>query len=166
MDKPCSDWFAENESYVIIGLTCLALYVPNDVLSLAPSENSWQYASKGWSSADPTGSWSLADVGGQIDLNVPDTWPGPYALIFDNLAYLNPKHSSQSLDVAVNGTQVVTRPFDLKSRNGKRSATIPRQLVRNDSLHIALEATRAVSPTQLGDSADTRRLGIAVKRII
>jgi hypothetical protein len=166
IDKICSDRLAENQNYTIVKPTCLKRYLPNEVLSLAPGGNGWQYASNGWSGADAWGTWSLADVGGQIDLSLPETAKGPYQLVVDGMAYLNPKHPSQPIDVLVNGTKVATWSFDLKSPAGERSANIPQELVQNGSLHIVFAATGAVSPAQVGDSADARLLGIAVKTIV
>jgi hypothetical protein len=166
IDKICTDRLAANQSYMIVKPTCLKRYLTNEVLSLAPGGNGWQYASNGWSGADAWGTWSLADVGGQIDLSLPETEKGPYQLVVDGMAYINPKHPLQTIDVLVNGTKVATWSFDLKSPAGERSAAIPQELVQNGSLHIVFAATGAVSPAQLGDSADARLLGIAVKTIV
>jgi hypothetical protein len=166
IDKICDDRLAGNESFTIVKPTCLKRYLTNEVLSLAPGGNGWQYASNGWGGAEASGSWSLADIGGQIDLRIPKTAQGPYQLVVDGKAYVNPKHPSQLIDVLVNGTKVATWSFDLKSPAGERAATIPQQLVQNGSLHIVLEAPGAVSPAQIGDSADARILGIGVKTIV
>jgi hypothetical protein len=69
-------------------------------------------------------------------------------------------------DILVNGTKVATWSFNLKTPVGERSANIPQQLVQNGSLHIVFEAPGAVSPAQIGDSADARVLGIGVRTMV
>jgi len=163
IDKICDTRFSEAATYVIVNPSCLKQYLPGEPLSFAPGGNAWQYASNGWSSAEPWGAWSLGDVGGSIVLSVPPK--AAYQLVIEGRAYVTQQHPVQTIIAEVNGSEIATWTFDLTAPTGTQTAEIPQNLVQNGLLKIVLKAPGSVSPVQIEQSADARVLGLGVQTL-
>jgi hypothetical protein len=150
------------ESYVILNPECINKYIPGETLTFGPNALGWQYVVKGWSGAEPWGTWSLGNIGGAITLPVP---PGNYRLTIGGRAYVAKQHPTQDIVVEVNGTDIATWHFDQTKPVATNSVDIPEALTKEGSLRIILKAPGAVSPAQLGQSADARILGIGAHKL-
>jgi hypothetical protein len=62
--------------------------------------------------------------------------------------------------------EVAKWTFELSAPVGTRTAEVDKSLVKNGAVGIVLKAPGAVSPMQLGKSADVRVLGIGVTSIV
>ncbi len=171
VDKVCSERFAESAAYVIVNPACLKIYPLGEVLDFKVDGSGWRYATSGWSVAEPWGAWTLGNLDGELVLILPPDSHGPYQLVVDAMALISQLHPKQAVAVEVNGTLVATWNFDLNSWAGERTATIPAQLVSNNSLRIVFKAIDAVSPAQFTpnadqSTADRRILGIGIKTLV
>lgn len=162
IDKICESKQSETGGYVVVSPSCLSQYLPGEQLSFAPGGSAWQYAGDGWGGAETWGSWSLGNTEGAVTLNLPAS---SYRLDVDAMAYLTEQHPNQTVIVEANGTEVAKWIFELAAPTGTRSAEIPKALIRDGSVHIVFKAPGAVSPKQLGQSEDTRVLGLGVKTL-
>jgi hypothetical protein len=163
IDKICDARLSETDTYLIVNPSCLKRYLPGEPLSFAPGGNAWQYASNGWSRAEPWGTWSLGDVGGSIVLSVPPK--AAYQLVIEGRAYVTQQHPAQTIIAEVNGSEIATWTFDLTAPTGTQTAEIPQNLVQNGLLKIVLKAPGSVSPVQIEQSADARVLGLGVQTL-
>jgi hypothetical protein len=163
LDKICPDRLSHGRDFVVVDPNCLTHYAPGETLSFAVGGNGWQYAENGWGGAEPWGAWSLGDAGGSITLaGVPK---GAFDLVVDGQAYLLEQHPAQTITAEVNGRDIATWKFDSANPAGQRVARIPVELTQDGLLHIVLKAPGAVSPAQIGQSADARVLGIGLKTL-
>ncbi|UZJ61117.1 hypothetical protein OKW98_05145 [Pseudomonas sp. KU26590] len=163
IDTICDSKLANSGGLVVVDPSCLHTYIPGEQLSFAVGGNSWQYIAGGWSNTEAWGAWSLGDVEGVIQLNVPIS---SYQLIVDGRAYLNAQHPSQTIVVEANGTEIAKWQFSLAEPAGSRSADIPKGLIKDGSLRVALKAPGSVSPKELGQSEDARVIGLGVKTMV
>lgn len=162
IDKICKSPQSVTRDYVVVSPSCLSQYIPGEQLSFAPGGSAWQYASGGWGGAEQWGSWSLGNTEGAIVLNLPES---SYRLEVDTMTYLTEKHPNQTIIAEANGTEIAKWTFDLGAPSGTRSAVIPKSLIHDGSLRIAFKAPGSVSPKQLGQSEDTRVLGLGVRSL-
>lgn len=149
-----------NGSYVVIKSGCLTGYSPGEMLTFSPGVLGWQYAVSGWYAAEPWGAWTQGNVGGVLKLPVP---AGKYRLSVEGRVYVTERHPAQSIVVEVNGKDIATWDFNLTSPIGTKSVDIPEAMTKDGLLQIALKAPGAVSPAQMGQSADARVLGMGVQ---
>lgn len=165
IDTICPERFAEDQQYVIVQPGCLKHYVDDQPLSFATGGNGWQYATQGWGSPEPWGAWTLGDMGGAMVLQLSPADKSPLQLVVDGMAFLSPAHATQKIGVVVNGESISTWTFDEKAPAGERTAVIPARLLESGTLTIVFTGIGAVSPSQIGVSADARVLGLGVKTI-
>jgi hypothetical protein len=99
---------------------------------------------------------------GSLLANLPTS---SYKLDVDAMAYLTEQHPNQTIIAEANGTEIAKWTFDLASSSGMRSAEIPKSLIKDGTLKIVFKAPGSVSPKQLGQSEDTRVLGLGVKTL-
>lgn len=165
IDTICPERFAEDQQYVIVQPACLKHYVDDQPLSFATGGNGWQYATQGWGSPEPWGAWTLGDMGGAMVLQLSPADKSPLQLVVDGMAFLSPAHATQKIGVVVNGESISTWTFDEKAPAGERTTVIPARLLESGTLTIVFKGIGAVSPSQIGVSADARVLGLGVKTI-
>lgn len=163
IDTICESKLANSGGVLIINPSCLHTYIPGEQINFATGGNAWQYIAGGWSNTEAWGAWSLGNAESLIQLNVPIN---SYQLIVDGRAYLNAQHPSQTIVVEANGTEIAKWEFNLADTAGSRSAEIPRGLIKDGALGIALKAPGSVSPKELGQSEDARVIGLGVKTMV
>jgi hypothetical protein len=162
IEKICQQKLADSGGYVVVDPTCLHTYLPGEQLSFAAGGNAWQYTSGGWGGPEVWGAWSLGDVESSVLLDLPT---GSYELAVEGMAYLNAQHPSQTIVVEANGTEIAKWIFDQAQPSGVRLANIPESLTKSGSLRIVIKAPGAVSPRQLGQSEDSRVVGLGMKTL-
>jgi hypothetical protein len=162
IDKVCDSKLSDTGGYVVVRPSCLNKYLPGEQLSFVPGGSAWQYATDGWCGAEAWGAWTLGNVDGSLLANLPTS---SYKLDVDAMAYLTEQHPNQTIIAEANGTEIAKWTFDLASSSGMRSAEIPKSLIKDGTLKIVFKAPGSVSPKQLGQSEDTRVLGLGVKTL-
>ncbi|RWU17793.1 hypothetical protein DM813_24205 [Pseudomonas alkylphenolica] len=155
----CDSRFIETANFVVIDPACMGKYAAGEKLNFASGGNGWSYASGGWSVAEAWGAWAFGNAEASVVLRVPSS---SYQLQINGRAYVTQQHPKQIVVAEVNGTEVATWSFDLNESSGTRTAEIPKDLIKDGSLRIVLKAPGSVSPAQIGQSADTRVLGIGL----
>lgn len=162
----CPHPYAMTDEYVVVDTPCLSLYRLGETLDFSSAGNGRQYEARGWSFAEPWGTWALARPAAFINLTLPANTNGPLELAADTMAYISKSHDRQTVIVEVNGRDVATWQFDQASATGIRTAIIPSELVIGRKLNIVLKAPTAVTPRQDGGPPDDRLLGIGLKTLI
>jgi hypothetical protein len=163
VDRKCQRRYAEGQEFVVVEPACLKRYTFDSPLNFSSKGNAASYLGNGWGAPEEWGAWSLGNIGGEMDLVIPSGTKGPLRLQVDAISYVNRRHPSQEIIVEVNGKDIANWKFEQTSPAGRRSALIPADLVSGGSLHIVFKAPGAVSPAQMGESADARSLGIGLK---
>lgn len=162
--KNCNERIADGTKNVVVEPACLLQYKLGDILGFAAGGSGASYiSSDGWGGAEPWGTWTVGKSA--ISLILPKENKGSYQMIVDGMAWLPAEHPAQDVVVEVNGTRVATWKFTQAEPSGKRTATFPSELLRDGLARITFQAPGAVSPAQLGLSADSRVLGIGIKTI-
>ena len=85
-------------------------------------------------------------------------------LLIDGHAFLADKHPSQEIGVLVNKQYLATLKYDQQSNNGVRTVKIPKRLILESNGHLLIKFSfkKPISPTELGLSGDSRRLGLGL----
>jgi len=164
IDKICSQRFAEAQNYVIVDPACLRNYRLNAQLNFNAGGNGWNYASTGWGGGEAWGSWTLGD-GGVLNLSLAEPVKGPLELSVDGMVFVTGKHPVQRIDIVVNGVDIGTWTYLREAPSGKRSIEIPESIARPGKLRIVFKGLDAVSPLQLGESPDSRVLGLGIRTV-
>jgi hypothetical protein len=129
-------------------LSIADLQSPIDYYAIFPS---------GWSSPDAEFIWSIGPRA-QLEICVQ---PGVQTLNLDLDAFLPNANSSQTISALISGKRVDDFVFDAHSRRGRSSITLPASN-SDQTLPITLVIAHAISPKQVGQSADDRMLGVAL----
>jgi hypothetical protein len=167
LEARCPDRVAEDAAYLVVRTACLRRYRLGQTISFGAGGNGWAYAQDGWNVPSPTGVWTRGEMGASLSLEITEPGrSGNYRLSVDGLAFLGPRHPVQMVDVEVNGTLVAQWKFDLEQPAGWRTAAIPPGLLAGGSASIVFRSPGSISPAEMGDSSDTRILGIGIKAII
>ncbi len=127
------------------------------VLDFAAQGNALPYCLSGWSTPEPTETWT---VGTESRLLLPaPTLRGTYVLVLILRPMLAPGLSAQDVRVFIN--DVLVGEFHIMDRT-VRACLIPWPVFAlNHDLRIALEVPNATRPCDAGLSDDRRQLGVA-----
>lgn len=167
LEAQCPDRAAEDGAYMVVQTACLKRYRLGQTIRFGAGGNGWAYAQDGWSVPSAAGVWTRGELGASLTLEITEPIrSGNYRLSVDGLAYLGPRHPVQMVDVEVNGTLVAEWRFDLEQPAGWRTAAIPHDLLAGGSASIVFRSPGSTSPAAVGDSSDTRILGIGIKAMI
>ena len=125
-----------------------------------------KYLLNGWSQPEQWGIWS-DDKSSLLRLDITSIIRSDIALLIDGHAFLAKKHPSQDINIIVNGKKISTLNYNLKFNNSIRELTIPKKLAtkNNGHLMIRFDFKNPKSPSELGLSGDTRRLGLGLTSI-
>ena len=122
------------------------------------------YTLDGWSHAEPWGTWT---DGSRAVLRLPLTRvpSGPVDVALEAHAFIRPDHPELRVSVSCEDTVVaewIIRTPDVATR----SASIPQRLTADHgALVLTLNIEAPKSPQELGESSDSRRLGLGVRRL-
>ncbi len=120
----------------------------------------------GWSPPEAFGAWTCGNES-KLQLPLEPAMLGRnLKLSLSMVAYGPPKSRRQWVGVAVEGMALALLEVRPHKKPVRRSIRIPRALVKNSSfLHVSLSPHAPVSPAELGQSSDTRRLGIGLTAV-
>lgn len=165
-DVACTKPHAITDKYAVVDTSCLISYMPNSSLNFSSTGNGRIYQGRGWSTPEPWGTWSLANLGGEIHLTLPNLAHEPLLLEVDGMAYITPRHDQQTIIVEINGTEVAKWNFNKQSPGGLRTASFSSDILKGDAMNIVFKAPGAVSPAQDGGPNDQRVLGFGLKALV
>jgi hypothetical protein len=117
----------------------------------------------GWSNQEPTHRWTEGPRAG-LSIRLRDQPDKDLLLRLKANAYLGGGLPYQTIGVVVNGREVAT--WQMKGLDWYQSV-IPTDLVSEDGLvEVVFNISDPRSPDEVGESADTRKLGIAAHKLI
>jgi glycosyltransferase involved in cell wall biosynthesis len=140
------------------------------VIDFAGDLEARRYLVAGWGTTDVgQGVWTDGPVA-ELSFRIADQRAGPLVLRARLSAFVNRAHPGMEVDVWVNGQSIARWLFGRAHREEDkdfpwREATIPRELVANGDVDVALKIEHPVSPAQLGLSMDARLLGIMIQEL-
>jgi hypothetical protein len=121
----------------------------------------------GWSTPEPWGVWSDGELSTVFLL--PSGEQGrDLKMTFNARAFLTPTHDKLDVKVSVNGHQVGVLTYGAGTQSdGTQSVVIPYSVAqaKDGALVVVLNYVDAISPTALGLSSDTRKLGIGISSL-
>lgn len=165
IDADCPTQYAKTAEYSIVETICLPYYTMDLTVDFRRAEDIKKYAVDGWLAPENWGMWSSGDREAEVSIPLTGTASGPYKLVVSGLTFVNDAHAAQSVVVKVNGSPVTIWKFQKGDTLAERSAMIPDALVTGKTMQISFSTPGAVSPKQIGASADTRVLGFGVETI-
>jgi len=117
------------------------------------------YIGWGWSNPEAWGTWSDGEKA-RIAMLVPEG-KNIHSLTLDVVAYINPTHPSQNIEIFVNG---VKQDNVLLSSAGiqKINISIPKLHPKDGYIAIEFHFPDRISPKELGQGDDARKLGMAI----
>jgi hypothetical protein len=157
----CNNRQAETSKFAIIPTSCLSQIAPDDlVLWFGKDGNGGPYLSSGWLGQEAWGVWQGESPGvvtvhlpsGLRNVDVKMSFTANAFVVKENL----------SLAVSVNDKPLATlslpqaQPYVI---------AVPRELTEGGILKITFTARNAVSPASVGQSADTRVLGLGLRSL-
>jgi len=118
-----------------------------------------------WSFPEATGRWSDGNKA-SMRLYVGKAEANDVVITFDLSPYVTGLHPQQTAKVSVNGTPVANWKFSGGSSTTEQ-IRVPSQLVRgaNGALTVDFEFPDAISPKELGQGGDDRKLGVFVRQV-
>ncbi len=125
--------------------------------------NSRDYVMEGFSDPEPWGTWTDGNSAKLAFRTIGDL-KSDLTLTLANYAYVMPKHPVQEAEVVVNGRSVGRLDYVRPGAVETRQVGIPKDAAasRGGDITIELRLPRAVSPSEIGEPADARRLGLGL----
>jgi hypothetical protein len=118
---------------------------------------------QGWALPEAWGTWS---VGPRAELAVPleGTPADDLELSIEAIAFPHLPDNLQSIHINVNGTRIATLQPNFEGFVREATFSIPGKVaIRSNPMQVVFEVARPTSPSALGLSSDSRRLGIGLK---
>jgi len=115
----------------------------------------------GWGYGEDWGTWAVAPQS-KLIFNFPSS--KPKKIVINARAFLAPTHHQQEIEVWGNGSMLgkaILKKFDAN----QIELTLPDQVIANPILNLEFRSINAVSPKDMGLSADERLLGIGLQSI-
>ncbi|MCE7527798.1 DUF6311 domain-containing protein [Polynucleobacter sp. IMCC 30228] len=116
---------------------------------------------EGWGYGENWGTWAIAPQA-KLIFNFPSS--KPKKMVINTKAFLAPKHLQQEIEVWGNGS-LLGKAILKKSDANQIEVTLPDQVMANPILNLEFRSINAVSPKDMGLSADERLLGIGLQSI-
>ena len=132
-------------------------------ISFTSNGTGQKYQLYGWSAPEELETWSDGDTA-LVLLALSGTPQNDLELFLDSRAFIADKHPYQEVDILVNQHYVATLKYDQQFNRGIRVVKIPKPLAleKNGLLLITFNPKNPKSPSELGLSADIRRLGLGI----
>ena len=133
----------------------------NEVVYFTQSGDGRQnYMLGGWGFTENWGTWATDSLS-KIVLPMPDG--NPSKLIIKANAFLSPIHSSQIVDIAVNGIRVADHMVLTKAQDNLLEVKLPRgPKTPGEPVYIEFRSIDPISPQAAGIGPDERKLGIGL----
>jgi len=134
------------------------------VVTFEAGGTSAPYTLDGWSGAEPWGTWT---DGHRAVLGIPLKQPpqGPVEVVLEANAFLRPQHPV--LHVCVSCNHTVVAEWEIRTADVcQYPVRIPAELMAGQGvLQLSLDIKNPASPHELGESLDTRPLGLGLRRL-
>lgn len=136
----------------------------NQIVNFTQSGNGRQnYMLGGWGFTENWGTWATDSLS-KIVLPMPDG--NPSKLIIKANAFLSPGHSSQVVDIAINGVRVADQTILLKAQENFLEVKLPRgPKTPGEPVYVEFRSIDPISPQAAGIGPDERKLGIGLVSI-
>lgn len=120
----------------------------------------------GWNEAEANGVWSQGS-NSQIVLPLSESVKSSLRVKTSFAAFIRPANPQMEIKFSVNGTELSAIKLDLKQVSIEDfSFSVPKTLLKDrEKLVIDIDYSRAVSPQEIGEGADTRKLGINLQKM-
>jgi hypothetical protein len=149
----------------VVRAATAAAYSLSEEIDFRTGGNAVQYVANGWASSEAWGTWT---DGERATLRLTPAAGAKSDLILTMYAraFVVPQHPRQEVDVLVNGRHAGTFSFD-SFDIVERVIRLPADLFAgSEVLELSFASKSARSPAELGLSADSRRLGIGVAKVM
>ena len=138
-------------------------YVPDRTVEFDSKGTNAIYTTHGWSGQEETHRWTEGPKAG-LSFVISDDMSGKDMLLrLKAHAYLGGGRTYQTVGVFANGQQVTA--WKMKDLNWYE-AVIPIKLLKDGVLNLEFTISDPTSPSDVGESRDTRKLGIAVRKLV
>lgn len=128
------------------------------------SQASPELLRQGWSAPESWGRWAVGSTS-VLNVDVEAQERSELQLGMVARAFVSASHPQQSFELRINGTFVGSWDHAYGEDFKEQCWTLPALPAGHSTLELALVQKNAVSPQALGESSDTRQLGLAVKEI-
>jgi hypothetical protein len=134
-------------------------------LDFAAGSPDIQLLKSGWSDPEPWGTWSIG-LRSEINLSIKDR-NGDVAITLEGAAFLEPFLDRQEVSVEANGILIGQMIFTSNNNELSHQFSVPRTLIAKaqGSVALAFVFTRTFSPADVGQSRDSRKLGIGLRKL-
>jgi hypothetical protein len=132
-------------------------------LDFSANGNGTMYLASGWSSPEPSGTWTQ---GSRAELKV--SWPPSHAAKLNlwMYPYTPSMHPRQPVNVLVNGAVVARIVYDRNTPVPEPlTIDLPEEVMKRGVQSVAFEISDPSSPALCGESGDARLLGVYIKRL-
>jgi hypothetical protein len=138
-------------------------YKPDEGITFNKNGNYEKYVLSGYSSPEQSHTWTDGEYA-TIRLSIEPTG-SDFIMNLDTGVYVvSKKHESQYLQIYINDELV--KELNLPSEQEKlKNILIPQRIIGDGNLVIAFKMIDNISPLELGESNDGRKLGLAVNKI-
>jgi len=119
----------------------------------------------GWSGPESGGTWSIGRRA-EINLAIRDQ-SGDVKITLEGAAFLPPPLDPQEVRIEANGVPIGEMTFSSNNRGLPHQFTIPRTVVAGSQGYVVLAFVieRTLSPADVGQSTDGRKLGINLRKL-
>jgi hypothetical protein len=120
----------------------------------------------GWSGSEPGGRWTDGSTAA-LEMKIEPPVNGAIELVAEALAFITERHPEQEVKILINDKKVGEWNFTADSRTfAERRVYIPPELIRSNPVTtITFNLLNPASPQALGYSADSRTLGMEIRRL-
>jgi hypothetical protein len=153
----------EMDYYYLTGRLVCAYTLPADFSFTTSAGNPVMLS--GWSYPEPHGTWSLGKTS-SLQMRISRWAAKEIGIRFKGYVFLTNIHKEQVIYVYVNSKLIDVWTFNYPSVDFDKWLTLHSNIINADSIiKIDFLMTNAISPRQLGLSADTRLLGISLNSV-
>jgi len=151
-------------NFLVISFNVEALAKPEEKIDFTATGVGAQLLASGWSQPEDWGTWSNR---AEARILMPVT-SGTNSLLLELNAFVTPKHPTQHVEIAIDGT-LVTRAALSNYHGNKVSVPIPksaREMIdQNGYAELKFRFADAVRPNEIGAGSDSRLLAIGIEAI-
>ena len=143
----------------------IAHYTLGQTFRFDAAHDSQKYMTSGWDQPEPWGIWTIGKES-RLIMILDDLPKADLVLSADVIGFIREAHPSQAINIRANDTAAGQWVFAYKEPERERHLILPRELFGEDAiLQLTFEILNPQSPKNLGESKDSRLLGIGLKSL-
>jgi hypothetical protein len=134
-------------------------------LNFAVGSPDIQLLKSGWSDPEPWGTWSIGRRA-EIGLSIKDQ-SADVMITLEGVAFLPPPLDPQEVKVEANGVPIGEMIFSTNNKELPHQFKVPRAVIARSQGYVVLAFVfpRTLSPADVGQGADNRKLGIGLRKL-